>query len=134
MAAAVRRANDRVQDDVFNEATAYPAGHAVTGRVAPPGAQACDAEQDVRNERLLRTVLRLVNAGYLSKANAAFTTNPCADLSVPENRDCLHGLHPSGSELDDSDMADAPAAPEPYEAPLRGLPGGAWAQEPQGAS
>ena len=69
-----------------------------------------EAEEARRNEKLLRDVLRLVNAGYLSKANARFTASPIADVSEPDVRQNLRSLHPEATPFDEAEMADEPAA------------------------
>ena len=69
-----------------------------------------EAEEARRNEKLLRDVLRLVNAGYLSKANARFTASPIADVSEPDVRQNLRSLHPEAAPFDEAEMADEPEA------------------------
>ena len=85
------------------------------GRPAPARApEERELDATAESERLLRSVLRLVNAGYLSKGYAQFGASPLADSSKRKVRKQLKGLHPRAADappearLEAEDMRDEP--------------------------
>ena len=70
------------------------------------------APKPVDMQKLLRRVLRLVNAGYLSKGFAQFSASPVVDAQKPKVKQVLRSKHPQSAEgveeLTEEDIADAP--------------------------